>query len=129
MVRFVIGLFLIAHGLVHLLYLAPRPKDDPSYPFVPEDRWLPRLLGLEPGTAKAIAAALAVATAIVFLVAGIAVIADATIAGPAAIVGAGLSLVLLLAFFHPWLSIGVAIDVAIIVTVVWLQVPTSLFDG
>ena len=39
MVRTVVGLLLIAHGLVHLLYLMPRPEDDQSYPFVPETRW------------------------------------------------------------------------------------------
>lgn len=48
MLRIVVGLFLITHGLVHLLYLAPRPEDDPSYPFVPESRWFARAVGLEP---------------------------------------------------------------------------------
>jgi len=127
--RFAIGLFLVAHGLVHLLYLAPRPQDDPSYPFVPEDRWLPRILDLAPGTAKAIARAGAVVTAAVLAVSGVALLVDAAVWEPTAAVGAGLSLALLFAFFHRWLTIGIAIDVAIVASVVWLHVPPSLFDA
>jgi hypothetical protein len=126
--RFAVGLFLIAHGLVHLLYLAPRPEDDDRYPFVPEDRWSARLLGLQPRAAKAIAGGLAVIVAATLSIAGIAVIADASMWEPAAVVGAALSLATLLILFHRWLTIGVAIDVAILASVVWLQVPASLFD-
>ena len=32
LIRIAVGLLLIAHGLVHLLYLVPK-KDDPSFPF------------------------------------------------------------------------------------------------
>lgn len=37
--RIVAGLLLIAHGLVHLLYLVSEP-DDESYPFTLRDSWL-----------------------------------------------------------------------------------------
>jgi len=127
--RFAIGLFLIAHGLVHLMYLAPRPEGDASYPFVPEERWLPRVLGIAPGGAKTIAIAASILTALVLAFAGIALLVDATVWEPAAVAGAGLSLALLLAFYHPWLSIGIAIDLAIVASVVWLHVPASLFDA
>jgi hypothetical protein len=127
--RFAIGLFLIAHGLVHLMYLAPRPEGDASYPFVPEDRWLARILGISPWSAKTIAIVASILTALVLAVAGIALVLDATVWEPAAVVGAGLSLALMLAFYHPWLSIGIAIDLAIVASVTWLHVPASLFDA
>ena len=128
MVRTVVGLLLIAHGLVHLLYLMPRPEDDPSYPFVPETRWSAKLVGVEPSTAKTVAASLAVAVAAVLLVSGIALFADADIWKVAAATGSLLSLALLLLFFHPWLTIGVAIDVAILTDVWFAHLPSSLFD-
>jgi Ca2+-binding RTX toxin-like protein len=31
----IVGLFLVVHGLVHLMYLGPRPEDDPNYPSAP----------------------------------------------------------------------------------------------
>jgi hypothetical protein len=127
MVRSVVALLLIAHGLVHLLYLLPRPEDDPSYPFVPETRWSAKLVGLQPSTAKMVAVTLAVAVAAVLLVSGIALFADVDIWTVAAATGALLSLALLLLFFHPWLTIGIAIDVAILTDVWFAHLPSSLF--
>ena len=128
MIRLVTGLFLIAHGLVHLLYLAPRPETDPNYPFVPEERWLARAIGLQPSTAKAIAGALAVACAIAFVIAGISLLASAEVWEPAAVVASLISLVLMLLFFHPWLMLGIAIDVAIIGSVLSWHIPASIFE-
>ena len=128
MVRTIVGLLLIAHGLVHLLYLMPRPEDDPSYPFVPETRWSAKLVGLEPSTAKIVAVSLAVAVAVALLVSGIALFVDADIWKVAAATGSLLSLALLLLFFHPWLTIGIAIDVAILIGVWFAHLPSSLFD-
>ena len=128
--RTVVGLLLIAHGLVHLMYLMPRPEDDPSYPFVPETRWSAKLVGLEPSTARMVAVSLAVAVAVVLLVSGIALFADADIWKAAAAAGSllSLALLLLLLFFHPWLTIGIAVDVAILTDVWFAQLPSSLFD-
>ncbi len=125
----IVGLFLIAHGLVHLLYVTPRPKDDPSYPFVPEARWIARAVGIAPATAKTVAGVMALLSAVLFAIAGIAALADASMWQPTAVVASVTSLVLMLLFFHPWLLIGVAIDVAIIADVAWLHVPASLFSG
>jgi hypothetical protein len=44
------------------------------------------------------------------------------------VAGAVVSLVLMVLFFHRWLSFGIAIDVAILASV-WAQVPASLFEG
>lgn len=127
--RILAGLFLIAHGLVHLLYLAPRPEDDPNYPFVPEGRWFARALGLAPSTAKAVAGALAVACMVMLVISGIALLAGAALWEPTAVLGAAISLVLMVLFFHPWLVFGIAIDVAIIGSVLSWHVPASLFEG
>lgn len=110
------------------MYLMPRPEDDQSYPFVPETRWSAKLVGLGPSTAKMIAVCLAVAVAVVLLVSGIALFADADIWKAAAATGSLLSLALLLLFFHPWLTIGIAVDVAILTDVWFAQLPSSLFD-
>jgi hypothetical protein len=128
MVRLGVGLFLIAHGLVHLLYLRPRPEDDPRYPFVPEDRWFARTLGLHSSAAKVVAGTLAVACAIALAISGVALLASADLWEPAAVVGSAISLVLMLLFFHRWLLIGVAIDVAILASVLSLHIPASLFE-
>ena len=126
--RILVGLFLVAHGLVHLLYLAPRPEEDQSYPFVPETRWITSALGLEPARAKTFAGALAVVAAGAFVVAGCALIVDAAIWQPAVVVASAISLLLLLLFFHPWLLIGIALDIVIIASVVRWHVPAALFE-
>ncbi len=129
MIRVAVALFLVAHGLVHLMYFAPKPQDDATYPFVPETRWIARVLGLTPGAAKTVARGFAVVTAAAFVVAGVALLVDASIWEPAALIASGVSLVLMLLFFHPWLSIGIAIDLAIVASIGWLHVPASLFEG
>lgn len=126
--RILVGLFLVAHGLVHLLYLTPRPEADRSYPFVPETRSIAKVLGMEPRTAKGFAAALAVATAVAFGLAGCALIVNAAIWQPAAVVASSISLLLMVLFFHPWLLIGIAIDIVIIASVIRWHVPAVLFD-
>lgn len=127
--RVAVALFLAAHGLVHLMYFAPKPKDDATYPFVPESRWIARVLGLTPGAAKALSRAFAVVTAVAFVAAAVALLADASAWEPAALIASGVSLMLMLLFFHPWLSIGIAIDLAIVASIGWLHVPASIFEA
>ena len=128
MVRVIAGLFLVAHGLIHLMYVTPPPKDDPKYPFVPEERWFPRAVGLEPGAAKGVARTLATTCVVLFVIAGIALLANTSLWKPAAVTGSVVSLVLMLLFFHPWLVFGIAIDAAIVATVLSLHIPASLFE-
>jgi len=128
MVRIVAGLFLVVHGLVHLLYVTPPPKDDPKYPFVPEERWFTRAVGLAPAAAKGVARTLAIVCVALFVIAGIALLANASLWKPTAVGGSLVSLVLMLLFFHPRLVFGVAIDVAIVASVLFLHVPASLFE-
>lgn len=116
-VRAVAGLLLIAHGLVHLLYVAPDVTE-----FDPQRSWI------VPATARRpVSVALIVATVGGFALLGVAVwgvpgVRDAwpTIAGAASLC----SLLLLGAFWDVRLLFGVAIDVAVM-AVAWLAPPWS----
>jgi uncharacterized membrane protein YphA (DoxX/SURF4 family) len=97
------GLFLIAHGLVHLaVWVAPAP---PDAPFDSRRSWLLGAIG-------PLATVLAILACVLLAVAGVLVLAGA--GADLAIAGAAVSLVLVLLTFHRWLSFGVVIDVAII---------------
>jgi hypothetical protein len=105
-IRIVLGVLLLAHGLVHLLYLA---RDVPEFSLasswlVPESARRPVALVL---IATTVAAFLLVALAI-WGVPGLASIWPAL-----TIAAASLSLVLLVAFWNNMLILGVAIDIAL----------------
>ena len=111
-VRIVAGLLLIAHGLVHLLYVIPE-ADDEKYPFTIRESWL------VPESVRRPAAIVLIATTILFFaLLGLAVWGVPGLSGawPAlTIIAASSSLALLIAFWDVRLTIGVAIDVALIV--------------
>ena len=127
MLRFSAGAFLIMHGLIHAAYLAPK-ADDPRYPFVAERTWFATSLDLEAGAAKAVFATLAMTALVSFLVAGIGLCVNAGWWQPLAVAGSFASLAVLLLGFHPQLALGVAIDVAIVASVLWAHVPSPLFE-
>ena len=98
------GLFLIAHGLVHLATWLPAPKDDA--PFDPRRSWLV-------GDSPAVVRPLAITAAGLLVAAGILVLSGAGAGVPIAVAGAGASLTLVL-LFHPWFLAAIAINAAII---------------
>jgi hypothetical protein len=115
LVRLVIGVLLLAHGLVHLLWLAP--NDDPAWPFhLGRSRLLPK------ATRKPVALVL-----IGLIVAGFALLALAvwgipglTSIWPVLAIGAAVvSLAALLLFWDRQLRWGAAIDAALIVVALW----------
>jgi hypothetical protein len=112
-----IGLFLIAHGLIHVAVYAPPATDDA--PFDPVRSWMFRR------RLRSLALTLAAITALIFVIAGIGLLAHQDWWQAASVAGASASLVLLALFFHPWLSIGVAINVAIIWALTQTDWPTS----
>jgi len=111
LLRTVIGVLLIAHGLVHLLFLAP---DVPEFSL--KGSWL------VPDTAsRSVAMILMWATAAAFALLGLAVFGVPGLAGAwpgIAIVASVLSLALLVAFWSWSLIFGVLIDVALIAVAV-----------
>lgn len=100
------GLFLVAHGLVHLAIWLPAPKEDA--PFDPGHSWLL-------GAVRRPAGGLAVAAGALFALAGVLVLAGEDAGAALAVAGAVVSLALVLMTFHPWLMGAVVIDVAIAV--------------
>jgi len=117
-VRIVTGVLLLAHGLVHLLYLV---RDVQEFSFdrswlVPEAARRPLGLGMTAATV----AAFALLALAVWGVPGL------SAAWPAlTVVACLLSAVLLVVFWNRWLVFGLAIDVALVVVAVtrphWAQ--------
>lgn len=109
--RFAAGLLLIAHGLVHLLYLA---DDVPEFTF--DDSWL-----IPESSQRSIGIAIMWITVAVFGLLGLAIWGVPRLANiwPAlAVVASLLSLVLLIAYWSWSLLFGVLINAAIIAVVV-----------
>ena len=110
-VRVVGGVLLLAHGLVHLLYLAP---DVPEFSI--DRSWL-----LPASARRPVALALMAATVAAFALVALAVWGVPGLSGvwPAlTIVACGLSMALLAAFWDTVLVIGIVIDAALMVIAV-----------
>lgn len=100
-----VGLFLIAHGLVHIAVWIPKPQ--PNAPFDSRHSWL---LGERPALVRQ----LAFTACALFVIAGILVFSDADLGAGVAVAGAAVSLLLVLLTFNPWFLAAIAINVAII---------------
>ena len=104
--RWLAGLFLIAHGLVHLAIWLPPPTTKAPFD-----------VGRSPfaGDVRRPAVALAVSAAVVLALAGVAFLVSAPWWVPVTVAGAGISAALLLLTFNLWWLIGLGINAAIIV--------------
>lgn len=100
------GLFLIAHGLVHVGVWSP--KRQPDVPFDAVHSWL---LGDRPAAFWR----LAIAACVLFVAAGILVLADADLGAAIAVAGAAISLLLVVLTFNRWFFAAIAINVGILV--------------
>ena len=99
------GLFLIAHGLVHLaVWLAPPP---PDAPFDSRHSWL---LGDAVGPSRA----LSVLACVLFVLAGILLLAGTELAAAIAVAAAVISLALVALTFNRWFVFAVGINAAIV---------------
>ena len=110
------GLFLFMHGLIHASYLAPNP-DDPKYPFALNKGWFANWIG---NISTPIGIALVSLTLAVFALAGLAVLGTPIIAdirGHLIAVGAICSLATLILYWHPWLTLGIAVDIVLLLIV------------
>jgi hypothetical protein len=111
LIRVAAGLLVIAHGLVHLLYLVSK-EDDPNWPFTLKHSWF-----LPEDARRPIGLALLSAVVIAFVLFGLAVRGFPGLSGiwpEIAIVAAALSLGLLVSFWNAQLIAGVCIDIALI---------------
>jgi hypothetical protein len=111
LVRAVVGLLLLAHGLVHRLYVTP--SEDPKFPFTLDSSWL-----VPASVRRPVGLSLMIATVVAFGVLTLAVWGTPGLAGAwpgIAMAAALLSLVTLVAFWNRQLVFGVAIDLAVVV--------------
>ena len=112
--------FLVAHGLIHLSYLTPAPPrtaGGPEWPFELQSSWLVTGLQLDPRLVRTLGTALVAGTATLLVAAGLATGGWLIPAGwweGLVLSGAGLSILTLGFFLHPWLSLGLAIDAALL---------------
>ena len=105
----VAGIFLVAHGLVHVAVWLSPPQ--PDAPFDACRSWLL-------GQIRPLARALAAGACGLFILAGVLALVGAGSAAGTAVAAAGVSLVLTVLTFNPWLSAAVAINVAIAVVAI-----------
>jgi hypothetical protein len=120
--KFALGAFLAAHGLIHLGYLTPAPAD-PRYPFNLGKSWLITSIGFSEPSVRFLGMTLSIVTVVGFALTGLAatgIIVPPQWGLPLTVVSSIASLLLLVCFWHTWLVLGVAIDVALLVALLWL---------
>jgi hypothetical protein len=125
-----IGLFLLAHGLIHAaIWATPRPTDPKAAPFDASGSWLLDEFGIGQAGTRTISVVLALVAAAGFVATGLGVLLGVGWWRPLGIVAAVVSLLLLLVYFNRWLLLGVAIDVGIIAALLVADWPSKDMIG
>ena len=133
----ILAIFFIAHGLVHAgLAAAPIPNDPNPKPgdfFTAAVRsWLLPKLGFQVAAIRWVGIGLVVLATIAFISTGLGIFGVQglnSIWRTTAVAGAGGSLLLLLVFWHPWLIVGVTLDIVILISLLWLDWPPKTLFG
>jgi hypothetical protein len=118
--RILLGLLLIGHALIHAGYISPAPPRTaygPEWPFAMSKSWLIPSLGVSPEIVRTVGIALVLLTLVTLVGAGLAAIGLVIPQAwwpQLAVSGAVTSLAILLLFFHPWLLLGMAIDLGLL---------------
>jgi uncharacterized membrane protein YphA (DoxX/SURF4 family) len=113
--------FLIAHGLVHVAIWTPK-YDPEKAAFDASHSWLI-------GDQRPLAQVLAFVAAALLIVAGIALWAHGGWWRPTAVVGLGVSTVLLILYFTPWYLIILPVNIALIVGIAFMDWPAKTTVG
>jgi hypothetical protein len=137
MLKILLALFLMAHGLVHAgLAAAPNPDGPTSKPgafFTAVDRsWLLPQLGLTEPAVHWIGITLVALSTLGFVLAGLGIFGVAglsTIWQTVAVISAIFSLLLLILFWHPWLPVGVLINIVTLVVLPFTNWPVAGLIG
>jgi hypothetical protein len=120
--------FLVAHGLVHLMFAAPVPAataGEPEWPFDLARAWPIATAGLDPNLVRVIAAALIAVVVGAYALAGLSTVGILVPSGwwPSLVTaGAVASAAALVFLFNPQLVLGLGIDAVLLwvaVTGVW----------
>ena len=109
--------FLAAHGLLHLAIWLPHPEPEPAKPppFHPDHSAVLVAAHTPPAAVHALSLALAAVTAAAYLLAAGAVVWGAGWAVPVTVTAALAGLTLKGLYFHPWLLLGIALDLFVLV--------------
>lgn len=126
MLRLAIGVFLVAHGLIHAAIWLPQAitraaPASGTAPFDPGHSWL--VSALSGDAARWLAALLALAAAVLYAGAAGGLFAHQEWWRSATVTASVISLALFVLYFNPWLALAVLIDVALIWALVWGQWP------
>ncbi|MFE6285291.1 hypothetical protein [Streptomyces sp. NPDC057877] len=126
MITALVAAFLVVHGLLHPGVWAAPVQPGRQAPFEPGHSWVLSAAHVSAAPTRAAALALAWYTALAYCVAGAGTAAGADWWATAALVGAASGLVLKAIWYDPWLTVGVLLDVAVLVAVAnsW---PPSLY--
>jgi uncharacterized membrane protein YphA (DoxX/SURF4 family) len=119
--RVLLSLFFIAHGLVHVAIWAPRYDPEKAL-FDAAHSWLL-------GDRRPLARVLAFLAAAILIVAGLALLAQGGWWRPTAVVGLSVSTVLLLLYVNRWYLFILAVNLALIVGIAWLDWPSESTVG
>ena len=126
MTKLLIAGFLLAHGAIHAGFISPRPPltaGGPPWPFELARSWLLSPMGFDAETTRLVGLALAAVTLAGFAAAALGVVGALPIGVwfPSIFLAAISSLALLVLFFHPWLVLGIVIDLVLL----WLAAVAS----
>lgn len=121
MTTFLVVGFLALHGLLHLAVWLPKPAPDPAKPppFEPDHSAVLTAAHVPVRSVRALAIGLAVGACAAYLLAAVAVALGGSFAVGVAVAAALLGLVLKGLYFHPWLSLGVLLDLGVVSAAVW----------
>ncbi|MCJ7624080.1 MAG: hypothetical protein MUO76_11300 [Anaerolineaceae bacterium] len=132
MLRTVLAIFIIAHGLVHAgLAAAPNPDDPDAKPgtifTVSARSWLLPWFGLNVSVVKWIGITLVALSTLGFVLAGLGIFGVQDLVAvwrTAAVLSACVSLLLLLIlFWHRWFPVGILIDIGVLIALLWARWP------
>jgi hypothetical protein len=116
--RLLLAGFLLAHAAIHAGYLQrpPATAGGPAWPFELGRSWLLTPLGIGPTSMRLLGLALVVVLVAAYALAAVAAagLLPSGLFAPAVVAGSVASLALLGLFFHPWLVLGIAIDLALL---------------
>jgi hypothetical protein len=119
--RWLLIVFLIAHGLVHVAIWAPK-YDPEKVPFDASHSWLI-------GDQRPLARVLAFAAAALLVLAGIVLWSQGGWWRPTAVLGLSVSTILLLLYFSPWYLFILPVNIALIVGIALMEWPAETTVG
>jgi hypothetical protein len=124
---FLVVAFLAVHGLLHLAVWLPKPQPAPAKPppFQPDHSGVLTAVHVPERTTHVVAIGLASGTCAAYLLAAVATALGASWAVATAVAAALLGLLLKGLYFHPWLSVGVLLDLGVL-SAALLEWPVAL---